>query len=106
MYPDPDVPGAMRYWDGSKWHDSGAQPPVSAAQPAVPTVRRYMEYKVLTQKDRYFGGKFNPQAVEAVLNSFAREGWHVKAITSASFQTALSGNREEMIVVLEREILG
>ena len=38
-----------------------------------------MEYKVMTQKDRFFSGKFNPEKLEAALNSYARRagvsGW-------------------------------
>ena len=39
-----------------------------------------MEYKVMTQKDRFFSGKFNPEKLEAALNSYAQRagassGW-------------------------------
>jgi hypothetical protein len=33
------------------------------------------QYMVLTQKDRVFGGKFNPEKVQQALNDFAAEGW-------------------------------
>lgn len=33
------------------------------------------QYRVLTQKDKVFGGKFDPQKLEGALNSFASEGW-------------------------------
>jgi hypothetical protein len=61
------------------------------------------EYKVLTQKDRFWGGKFDPEKLEQALNSYAEEGWRVVASATASFPS-LTGNREEMILVLEREI--
>ena len=32
-----------------------------------------MEYTVMTQKDRFFSGKFNPEKLEAALNSYAQE---------------------------------
>ena len=35
------------------------------------------EYKVVTQKDRVFGGKFNPELVQSGLNAVAAEGWRV-----------------------------
>ena len=59
------------------------------------------EYKVLTQKDRFFGGKFDPAKLETAMNSYASEGWAVISIASASIPS-LTGAREEMIVVLER----
>lgn len=31
------------------------------------------EYKVLTQKDKWFSGKFDPQALENALNSYAEQ---------------------------------
>jgi len=60
------------------------------------------EYKVLTQKDRFWGGKFEPEKVEEALNSFAEEGWRVVSAATASFPS-LTGSREEMIIIMERE---
>ncbi len=60
------------------------------------------EYKVLTQKDRFFGGKFDPEKLETAINSYATEGWSVVSVATASIRS-IAGNREEMIVVLERE---
>jgi len=37
------------------------------------------QYKVLTQKDRFFAGKFDPEKLESAINSYASEGWVVKA---------------------------
>ena len=61
------------------------------------------KYKILTQKDRFFGGKFDPQKLEAAINSYVPEGWKVRAVTTATFP-GFGSNREEMIVVLEKEI--
>lgn len=58
------------------------------------------EYKVLTQKDRYFSGKFDPEKLEQAINSYAREGWAVVSIATASIRGV---SREEIIVVMERE---
>jgi hypothetical protein len=63
-----------------------------------------LQYKVLTQKDKFFGGKFEPKKVEDALNAYAAEGWRVAGTATASFQTMLSGNREELIVILERSV--
>ena len=60
------------------------------------------EYKVVTQKDRFFSGKFSPEKLEAVLNSMAEQNWRVIGITTGEIGSGL-GNREEMIVLLERE---
>jgi hypothetical protein len=38
-----------------------------------------MEYKVLTQQDRRWSGKFSPETLEQTLNSYAAEGWRVVA---------------------------
>ncbi len=63
-----------------------------------------LQYKVLSQKDKFFGGKFEPKKVEDALNAYAAEGWRVASTATASFQTMLSGNREELIVILERSV--
>lgn len=60
------------------------------------------EYKVLTQKDRFFAGKFDPEKLESAINSYASQGWCVIAATTASIPS-FGGAREEMIVILERE---
>jgi hypothetical protein len=61
-----------------------------------------MQYKVLTQKDRFFAGKFDPEKLESAINSYASEGYIVKAAATASIPS-FSGAREEMIIILERE---
>ena len=60
------------------------------------------EYKILTQRDKLFAGKFDPEKIESAINSYAPERWVVKAATMA-FIPSVTGNREEMIIVLERE---
>ncbi len=61
------------------------------------------EYKVLTQKDKWFSGKFNPEKLEQALNAFSEQGWIVKSVTTATFPGMLSSNREEIVVFLERD---
>lgn len=61
------------------------------------------KYKILTQKDRFFGGKFDPEKLESAINSYTPEGWQVRAVTTATFP-GFGSNREEMIVVLEKEV--
>ncbi|MCA9108550.1 MAG: DUF4177 domain-containing protein [Planctomycetaceae bacterium] len=60
------------------------------------------EYKVLTQKDRWFSGKFDPEKLEEALNAYAEHGWVVKAATTATIPGLMSGTRDEMIIILER----
>jgi hypothetical protein len=60
-----------------------------------------MEYKVVTMKDRFFSGKFDPAKLEEMLNSYAGEGWALKAVTTAEIPGAF-GSREEIIFLIER----
>jgi len=60
------------------------------------------EYKVLTQKDKWYSGKFDPERLESAINAYAQQGWAVVFGTSASFPGFFSSNREELIVVLSR----
>ena len=62
------------------------------------------QYKVLTQKDKWFSGKFDPQKLEGALNAYAEQGWHVVTTATASINGMLGKNRDEMIVILEREV--
>lgn len=68
-----------------------------------PTKDNMYQYKVLTQKDRFFSGKFDPAVLEQGLNSYASEGWRAIAVTTASFPGMLGQARDEMIIVMERE---
>lgn len=61
------------------------------------------EYKVLTQKDKWFSSKFDPAALEDALNSYAEQGWRVVATTSGDFPSAF-GARNEIVVILERDV--
>lgn len=63
------------------------------------------QYKVMTQKDRFFSGKFDPEKLESALNAYAGEGWTVKSIATAEVPSGLGGKREEIIVIFERESL-
>lgn len=60
------------------------------------------EYKVLTQKDKWLSGKFDPEKLEQALNSYAQQGWRVVATATAQF-AGLMAAREEMIAILERD---
>ena len=60
------------------------------------------QYKVLTQKDRFFSGKFSPEKLQTVINDFAEDGWRVVSVTSADFPGMMQ-HRNEIVVVLEKE---
>ncbi|MFG0334531.1 MAG: DUF4177 domain-containing protein [Maioricimonas sp. JB049] len=72
---------------------SGATPQVAGT--------RSKEYKILTQKDKWFSGKFDPAVLEQALNSYAEEGWRVSTTATATIP-GFGGSRDEIIVILER----
>ncbi|MFA6930074.1 MAG: DUF4177 domain-containing protein [Lentisphaeria bacterium] len=61
------------------------------------------EYKVLTQKDKWFSGKFDPEKVEEALNAYAQQGWEVVTTATAKIRVLIGGDREEMIIILQRD---
>ena len=60
------------------------------------------EYKVLTQKDKFFSRKFDPEQLQNALNSYSTEGWRVVTAATAEIGAGI-GSREEIIFILERE---
>lgn len=60
------------------------------------------QYKVITQKDRFFSSKFNPALIERALNEYAQEGWTFKGAVSADFGS-LGMSRNELIIFMEKE---
>lgn len=110
--------GEERYWDGEKWTDEsrpvgssadpqagseqgGPKPVSSGPQPVAADGGERIAYKVLTQKDRFFGGKFDPEKLEAALNAYSAEGWRVAGIATADIAT-WGSSRQELVVVMER----
>ena len=69
---------------------------------ATAAPKRY-QYKVLSQKDKWFSGKFDPLKLEEALNAYAQQGWKVIACATADIP-GFTGQRQEFITVLEREI--
>jgi len=59
------------------------------------------EYKILTQKDKWFSGKFDPEKLEQALNAYAKQGWRMRGMATASVP-GFGSNRDELIFVLER----
>ena len=60
-----------------------------------------MEYKVLTQEDRRWSGKFSPENLERTLNSYAAEGWRVVSTFPVGSPWSLSTS--QVMILLERE---
>jgi hypothetical protein len=61
-----------------------------------------VEYKVLTQEDRRWSGKFSPENLEHTLNSYAAEGWRV--VSSFPVTSPWSLSSAQVMILLEREI--
>ena len=61
------------------------------------------EYKVLSQKDKWFSSKFDPQKLEEAINAYAKQGWVLKSAFSADIPGVFGGTRNEAIIVLERD---
>jgi hypothetical protein len=82
---------------------------VDASQPVLPLPRvGDRTYKVLTQSDPGFAGKFNPGRLEEILNEMGADGWRVVGVTVAEratwFDSPDAGARQELMVVLERTV--
>jgi hypothetical protein len=60
------------------------------------------EYKVLTQKDKWFEGKFELLRLEEAINHYAHSGWKVRAMTTAQVAGFSGGAKEEIVVLMER----
>ena len=80
-------------------------PKLKMPMPAVAAKKtvRFKEYKVLTQRDERFAGAFAPEKLEAVLNAYAAQGWHVVSVATVSVPDAAGGQRNELIAVLGRD---
>lgn len=57
-------------------------------------------YKVLTERDKRLTGGFNPDTLEATLNSYASEGWRL--VDAVSIGNLMKSSKAEMIMILER----
>ena len=64
------------------------------------------EYKVLEIREKMIGGKMSGDKLEHVLNEHAREGWRLKAITSAEVKGRIGpGGVEGLLVTFERIVV-
>ena len=60
------------------------------------------EYKIMTQKDKFMSGKFDPETLETAINAYAAEGWVIKSVATADIPS-FGGARQEIIVIFERD---
>lgn len=70
---------------------------------ATPTTGKRYEYKVLSQKDKWFSGKFDPAILEQAMNAYAQQGWRVIGCATADIP-GFGGPRQEFVTILEREV--
>lgn len=60
------------------------------------------EYKVITERDSRFSGSFDPDSLEAALNSYAGEGWRLaEGFLAASLWKS---SKAEVVLILERSL--
>ncbi len=71
---------------------------------ATPISNKRYEYKVLSQKDKWFSGKFDPMMLEQAINAYAQQGWRVIGCATADIPAFVGGQRQEFITLLEREV--
>ncbi|MEE2032225.1 DUF4177 domain-containing protein [Rhodococcus chondri] len=61
-------------------------------------------YKVIEVREKMLGGKMSGDKLERLINEQARQGWRLKAITSADIKGRLGpGGVEGLLVTFERE---
>lgn len=70
---------------------------------ATPATGKRYEYKVLSQKDKWFSGKFDPAILEQAMNAYAQQGWRVIGCATADIP-GFGGPRQEFVTVMEREV--
>jgi hypothetical protein len=60
------------------------------------------EYKILCSRDKIFEGQFDLARLEAALNQYARQGWIVRGMSTPHLKGFGEGNKEEIVILLER----
>ena len=63
------------------------------------------EYKVIELREKMIGGKLSGDKLQGLLNEHARQGWQLKAITSAEVKGRVGpGGVEGLLVTFERPV--
>ncbi|MET7994036.1 DUF4177 domain-containing protein [Amycolatopsis sp. NPDC005232] len=67
-------------------------------------MQRYT-YKVVELREKLMGGKMSGDKLERLLNDHARDGWQLKAITSADVKGRVGpGGVDGLLVTFERPV--
>ncbi|WP_326569409.1 DUF4177 domain-containing protein [Amycolatopsis rhabdoformis] len=67
-------------------------------------MQRYT-YKVVELREKLLGGKMSGDKLERILNDHARDGWQLKAITSADVKGRMGpGGVDGLLVTFERPV--
>lgn len=77
--------------------------PMPHPAPAPKKASGVKEYKVLTQRDKFFAGEFSLEKLEPAINAYAAQGWRVVSVTTLGVPASPGGDREELIVILGRD---
>jgi len=65
----------------------------------------WYEYRVVELREKLLGGKMSGEKLEKILNEYAREGWRLKAVTSAEVKGRVGpGGVEGLLVTFERPL--
>jgi len=95
-------------WCGHAAPKSIESKPTLTRLPDTPEnrLKNLKEYKIIGQEDEWLnGGRFDKVSMENMLNSYARQGWIVKEISSSKTYGIFFGTpRDEMLIVLERDM--
>ena len=63
------------------------------------------EYKVISQKDKWFSGKFDPIALEKAINACAAQGWRLVACATPEIPGPGGlGVRKEFVGIMEKDV--
>jgi hypothetical protein len=109
---DDEVWEAAEHGFQPKGGEKKIQPGEEGIPPPIRPGPGMSEYKVITQRDEFFGSKFNPEKLEEYINIYAADGWRVVSVTATdvgsfwgSFWNKGGGAvRQELVVLLGRTV--
>ncbi|MGB9378418.1 MAG: DUF4177 domain-containing protein [Mycobacteriales bacterium] len=58
------------------------------------------EYKVLTERDKRFSDKFDPDVLQTALNAYGADGWWLAE--SVLVSAPMKSSKTELLLILER----
>ena len=62
-------------------------------------------YKVVELREKMIGGKMSGEKLEGVLNDHARQGWRLRAITTAAIKGRVGpGGVEGLLITFEKPV--